>query len=200
MKTFKKTLALMLAVLVSAPLLAQRYTVTSDRDMAAPLDSYKTYAWAKHVTKTNSLAYAINDLTLKSKIKDAVAHELEALTMKPSRSNPDLLVNFRVFEKPITVQDSDGYFTDAEYWGTDEVTDNRLGIVPFGTSYIENDMEYYMDEGTIMIQLVDAKKGVVVWQGYASGLTDGNTFDRNPDHIAKAVHLIFDKLDFALNQ
>ena len=186
--------------MLTTPLLAQRYTVTSNRDMSAPFDSYKTYDWAKHVTTTTSLAYAINDLTLKTRIKDAVGHELEARTMKPNPGNPDVLVNFRVFEKPVTIPDADGYFHDANYWGTDEVRNNSLGSLPYSTSYYENNTEYYLDKGTIMIQLVDAKKGVVVWQGYASGLTDGNTFDRDPDHIAKAVRLIFDKLDIALAQ
>ncbi len=200
MKTLKNTLVLMLAVLMSTPLLAQRYTVTSNRDMSAPFDSYKNYGWAKHVTTTNSLAYAINDLTLKTKIQHAVAHELKARNMNMNQSNPDVLVNFRVFEKPVTVKEADGYFHDAEYWGTDEVRNNSLGSLPYASTYNENDTEYFLDKGTIMVQLVDAKKGVVVWQGYASGLTDGNTFDRDPDHVAKAVRLIFDKLDLALNE
>ncbi len=200
MKSLKQTLILLLAVMMATPLLAQRYTITSNRDMSAPFDTYKTYGWAKHVTTTNSLAYAINDLTLKTKIKDATSHELAARNMKMDQSNPDVLVNFRVFEKPVTIKDADGYFHDANYWGTDEVRNNSLGSLPYASSYNENDTDYYLDKGTIIVQLVDAKKGVVVWQGYASGLTDGNTFDRNPDHIAKAVRLIFDKLDIALNQ
>ncbi len=199
MKRINKAMILLMALL-STPLMAQRYTVTADKDMSAPFDTYKSYAWAKNITTTNSLAYAINDLTLKSKIKDAAAHELSSRNMKMNQRNPDILVNFRVFEKPIEVAESDGYFNDANYWGTDEVADSRLGIIPFATSYNEDDREYYLDKGTIMVQLVDAKKGVVVWQGYASGLTDGNTFDRNPDHIAKAIRLIFDKLDFVLDK
>ncbi len=199
MKPLNKILILLLALLTT-PLLAQRYTITADKDLSAPFDSYKKYAWAKHVTTTTSLAYAINDLTLKSKIKEAVAHELKSRNMNMDQRNPDILVNFRVFEKPITVEEADGYFHDENYWGTDEVTNNRLGNIPFSSSINENDNEYYLDKGTVMVQLVDAKKGVVVWQGYASGLTDGNTFDRDPDHIAKAVRLIFDKLDFVLNQ
>ena len=180
--------------------MAQRYTVTSNADYSAPFDKYKTYGWAKHVTTTSSLAYAINDLTLKSKIKDAVAHELAARNMTMNQRNPDVLVNFRVFEKPVTIAEADGYFHDGNYWGTDEVRNNALGSLPYASSYNENDTEYYLDKGTVMVQLVDAKKGVVVWQGYASGLTDGNTFDRNPDHIAKAARLIFDKLDLVLNE
>ncbi len=199
MKNPMKTLLLLLT-LATTPLMAQRYTVVSNVDYSAPFDDYKTYSWAKQVTMTNSLAYAINDLTLKSKIKDAVAHEMEARTMTMQKNNPDILVNFRVFEKPVTIEEADGFFTDADYWGTDEVRNNALGTLPYAATYNEDDTEYFLDKGTLMVQLVDAKKGVVVWQGYASGLMDGNVFDRNPDHVAKAARLIFDKLDLVMNQ
>ena len=199
MKSLRKTLLILLA-LVTTPLLAQRYTVTSDRDMSAPFDHYKTYGWAKHVTTTNSLAYALNDAIIKSKIQEAAAHEMKSRNYTLDQRNPDVLVNYRVFDKPVSVKDADGYFHDANYWGTEEVRNNALGTLPISSSTYDNDTEYYFDKGTIMVQIVDAKKGVVVWQGYASGLTDGNSFDRNPDHIAQAVRLIFDKYDLALNQ
>lgn len=199
MKRLTQTLIIMLALLAT-PLLAQRYTVSSNKDLSAPFDSYKTFGWTKHVTTTNSLAYAINDLALKTRIKDAVAHELKARTMNMDQRNPDILVNFRVFDKAVTIKDADGYFHDAEYWGTDEVTNNRMGMVPFTTVYNDNDAEYYLEKGTLMVQILDAKKGIVVWQGYASGLTDGNVFDSNPDHIAKAARLIFERFDYVLNE
>ena len=199
MKPLKKVLLILLAF-VSMPLLAQRYTVTSDRDMSAPFDNYKTYGWAKQVTSASSLAYALNDAIMKSKIQEAVSHEMKSRNYDMNQANPDVLVNYRVFDKPVSVKDADGYFHDADYWGTDEVRNNALGTLPISSSTYDNENEYYFDKGTIMVQLVDAKKGVVVWQGYASGLTDGNSFDRNPDHIAKAIRLIFDKYDIALNQ
>ena len=199
MKPLKKALLILLAF-VTTPLLAQRYTITSNRDLSAPFDTYKTYGWAKHVTTTTSLAYALNDAIMKSKIQDAVAHELKSRNYVMNQRNPDVLINYRVFDKAVNVKDADGYFHDNSYWGTDEVRNNALGSLPFASSYYDQNSEYYFDKGTLMVQLVDAKKGVVVWQGYASGLTDGNAFDRNPDHVAQAIRLIFDKYDLVLNQ
>ena len=201
MKKLNQVLILALALLTVSCATERNVTVTSDRDMSAPFDSYKTYAWAKHVNTANSLAYAINDMKLKGMIRDAIAQQLLSRNIKTASQNPDVLVNFRVFKEPVTVETAEGYFRDAEYWGVDEVTNNRLGVVPFATTiYDDNDREYYLDEGTLMVQLVDADKGVVVWQGYASGLMNGNVFDRDPAQIAKAVRLIFDKLDLALNE
>lgn len=197
MKNLTNALILFLA-LAATPLLAQRYTVTSDADESAPFDTYKTYTWAQHVTTTNSLAYAINDVVLKAKIQDAVAHELDARDITMNQQNPDMLVNFRVFEKPIKVTEADGYFHDDKYWGNKEIKEPGLGSLPIASSTYDNDDQYYFEKGTILIQIVDAKKGIVVWQGYASGLSTGNIFDKQPEHIAKAVRLIFDKYDYVL--
>lgn len=197
MKKLKSILLLMLT-LAATPLLAQRYSITSDADESAPFDTYKTYAWAQHVTTTNSLAYAINDVILKAKIQDAVAHELASRDIKMNEQNPDMLLNFRVFEKPIKVTEYDTYFHDDKYWGDKEVKQPTMGALPMTSSINDNGEDYYFDKGTILVQVVDAKKGVVVWQGYASGLSSGNAFDKTPDHIAKAVRLIFDKYDMVL--
>ncbi len=193
-----KSILLLLIMLATNPLLAQRYTITSDADESAPFDTYKTYAWAQHVTTASNLAYAINDIVLKAKIQDAVAHELASRDVTMNEQSPDMLVNFRVFEKPIKVKELDGYFHDNEYWGSKEVRNPSPGSLPLASSYNEQDEDYYFDKGTIVVQIVDAKKGVVVWQGYASGLTNGDAFDKTPDHIAKAVRLIFDKYDMVL--
>ncbi len=201
MKRLQQALILTLALLTASCATQERITVTSDRDMSAPYDSYKTYTWAKHVNTASSLAYALNDMKLKSMVRDAIAHELLSRKIEMTSQKPDLLVNFRVFKEPVTVETAEGYFRDADYWGVDEVTNNRLGIVPFATTiYDDDDRKYYLDEGTLMVQLVDADKGVVVWQGYASGLMNSNVFDRDPAQIAKAVRLIFEKLDNALNE
>ncbi|GAB3163458.1 DUF4136 domain-containing protein [Telluribacter humicola] len=179
------------------------YTVTSDKDMSAPFDSYKTFAWAKSINSAQSLAYVVNDAILKSAIRDAVAHELAARSYTMNSQNPDVLINFRVFDKPVEMTGYEGYFRDAEYWDTDEVRNGQLGLLPraaVNTDPGRAGQQYYFDKGTMIVQIVDAKKGVVVWQGYASGLTDGNIFDKNKDHIAKAVSLIFDKYDLVLNE
>lgn len=201
MKKVKRMTLLWLS-LIALPLLmsscAKDYTVTSDKDLSAPFDSYKTYAWAKHIRTANSLAYVVNDAILKKRIQDAVAHELNARRINQSSSSPDLLVNYRVFDKPVEMTGYEGYFHDAEYWGTDEVRNNALGLIRRNTD--DEGTKYYFDKGTLLVQLVDAEKGVVVWQGYASGLMDGDVFDKDEEHIAQAVNLIFDRFDYVLNE
>lgn len=200
MKNVKIAFITLLAFLTT-PLWAQDYKIRSDKDLGAPFDKYKTYAWAKQVNTASNLAYALNDAILKSKIQYSVAHEMAARDFEMNTRNPDLLVNFRVFEKPVEITSYEGYFRDADYWGTDEVSQSDLALVARADNGIANrGQQNYFDAGTMIIQLVDAKKGVVVWQGYASGLLDGNVFDRNPDHVAKAINLVFEELDLVLNE
>lgn len=201
MKQVKKALVVLLAFLTT-PLFAQNYTIKSDKDLGAPFESYKTYAWAKQVNTASNLIYALNDAILKNKLQHAVAHEIAARDFTMDKQNPDILLNYRVFDKPVEITSYEGYFRDANYWGTDEVSQSDLALVARSSSTGIGDRgtENYFDAGTLLVQIVDAKKGVVVWQGYASGLMDGNVFDKDPDHISKAVNLIFEELDLVLNE
>jgi hypothetical protein len=201
MRKVRNTLFILLTLLTTS-LFAQDYTIKSDKDLGAPFDDYKTYAWAKQVNTSSSLVYALNDAILKSKIQHAVAHELAARDHTMSTQNPDILVNFRVFDKPVTITSYKGYFRDANYWGTDEVSQSDLALVAHSSSTgaLDRGTENYFEAGTLLVQIVDAKKGVVVWQGYASGLLDGNVFDKNPDHVSKAINLIFEEYDLVLDE
>jgi hypothetical protein len=202
MKKLRKAAVVLLAF-VATPLLAQNYQVESDKDLSAPFNTYKTYAWAQQVRTAESLAYAINDAMLKAKLQEAVGHELAARDMKEVAQSPDLLVNYRVFDKPVEMTGYEGYFRDTNYWGTNEVRNNNLGLIPRANSTggpADRGTQYYFDKGTLMIQLVDANKGVVVWQGYASGLMDGDNFDKDMDHVNKAVKLIFDRYNEVLTR
>lgn len=205
MKQLRKTFILLLALLTTSAF-AQDYKVTSDKDLSAPFDSYKTFAWANQVRSAENLAYVINDAILNTRIKNAVAHELAARNYSMNEQDPDLLVNYRVFDEPVEMTGYEGYFHDTDFWGTEEVKNAAPTMLPRSNLVVNNDTpaldkgtDYYFDKGTLMVQLVDADKGVVVWQGYASGLTDGMVFDKDEEHIAQAVNLIFDRYDFVLS-
>jgi hypothetical protein len=205
MKQVRKALIVLLALLTTSAF-AQDYKVTSDKDLSAPFDSYKTFAWANQVRSAKNLAYVINDAILNTRIKNAVAHELAARNYSMNEQDPDLLVNYRVFDEPVEMTGYEGYFHDTDFWGTEEVKNAAPTMLPRSNLVVNNDTpaldkgtDYYFDKGTLMVQLVDADKGVVVWQGYASGLTDGMVFDKDEEHIAQAINLIFDRYDFVLS-
>ena len=113
-------------------------------------------------------------------IRHSVDHELRGMRYKHQTSNPDLLVNFRVFDKPTTIKGFADYGTN--YWDS-----NMSGPA--------NTKNYEVQAGTLIINLIDAKTGEVVWTGFASGLMDGNVFNKKEDKIMQAVNLIFDNFN-----
>ncbi len=172
------------ALLLTAGLVqAQNVTVDADRKLNVDFSKYKTYTWASQVdNRLDPGFYFLNDLTLKKRIRDAVGFALDGRGYKLTRQSPDLLVNFRVFEKPTTIKGFTGYGTT--YFGVGEVREP------------EDVTTFDVKAGSIILNLVDTKTGQVVWRGLASGLTNANGFDRDENRIRQAVNLIFEKYPY----
>ena len=148
----------------------------------------KSYGFASHVdNKLDPGFYFLNDLILKSQIRDAVNSELQGLGyQKATSGKPDMLVNFRVFEQPTTLRGFEGMGED--YWsGTQTRTsDDRT--------------EYKVKGGTLMVNFVDVDSGEVIWQGFASGLIDNGKFVKDEGKVREAVNLIFDEFGQRANE
>ena len=153
--------------------------VAMDERPGTDFERYETYSWTENVVNADAGAY-LNNRVLKSTIQDAIEYELEARGYENKDNNADMLINFRVFEEPTEFQgyvDSDldeGEFIEAEDAKT-----------------------YQLEAGTLLIQLMDKEEGTVVWQGFASGIMDGEVFDKSPERIKEAVHEIFDKYEYS---
>ena len=106
--------------------------------------------------------YFLNDLTMKAMVRDAVKGELMGMGYELQSSNPDLIINFRVFDEPVTLKGYDGYGTS--YWGDERYRE------------AEDTTSYNVDAGTLLISMADRENGKVVWQGFASGLIENNSF------------------------
>ena len=163
------------------------YTVSSDRVPSVDMNKYETYAWAEYAGDNSTAKYTLNDLLLKTYLRGEIREELEGHGFNVTESNADMLVNFIVFEKPTDFKgygpiQEDNYYYDY-YYGIEP--DKDLG----------ESRTYRFDDGTLVIQIVDKKSGKMVWQGYASGIMDGNMFDRDENNIEEAVELIFSELD-----
>ncbi len=162
---------------------AQQVTIDTDKKLNTDFSKYKTYTWASQVDdKLDPGFYFLNDLTLKERIRNAVSSEMAGRGYKFTRQSPDLLVNFRVFDKPVTIEGYTGYGTT--YFGTNEVREPQDATT------------YEVKAGSILLNLVDMKTGQIVWRGIASGITNRNGFDRDQNKIKQAVNLIFEKYAF----
>lgn len=161
---------------------AQTITVESDRALDTDFSKYKTFAWASQVdSELDEGLYFLNDLVMKSMLRDAVSDELMGLGYEMASDQPDLVVNFRVFDEPVKLKGYEGYGTS--YW-----SDNQYRQISDTTSY---DVE----AGTLLVSMADRQSGRVVWQGFASGLLDNNAFVKDEAKIHEAVNLIFEDYD-----
>lgn len=158
----------------------QDYIVQSDRSVDTDFEQYSTYALSAHASSQN-VQYVLQDLELKLDIREAIRDEMEAKGYTLNPENPDLLVNFRVFEEPTEVR---GYEQETSYWMGDEV--RAMG----------EPTTYQLEAGSLVVDLVDTESGAVVWKGYASGILEEDKFDRSEQSIATAVDMIFDQYTY----
>ena len=155
--------------------------MTSDAN-APDFNKYKTFSWASQVRDENNTTYFLNDLLFKSMVRDAVDHEMASRGYTYSPTGGDVVLNFRVFDQPTEIKTNDNLGNG--YWASTETYPYRA------------DREVKLDAGSIIVQMIDRQKGVEVWQGYASGLTDGNVFDKTKDNVYGAVGQIFSKYQY----
>lgn len=135
---------------------------------------YYIYAYDVIVPSSNKM--------MNSSIKQNIEAELEGRGYEKSMSSPDLLITYRVLEKPAEVR---GFLGEPEeIMGGEEVR-----------TY-DDTTTYNLEPGTLMIGLIDAKSSESVWEGYASGLQQGSEFTRNDKTIKEAIHQIFQQFDY----
>ena len=175
MKHILMTFVLLFGV---ASLFGQTVTVRSDH-ADVDFSGYKTFDWADQVdNQLDSGFYFLNDLILKAQVREAVRNEMMGLGYELSDNSPDLIVNFRLFDKPARLQSMEDYGDD--YWGATSYTN------------IGENTTYEVDAGTLVVSLIDRKSGKVVWNGFASGLIDNDQFIKDEGRVIEAVTMIFD--------
>lgn len=150
--------------------------VSSDFDKTAGFASYKTYAYT-----TEALGLAINDIN-KTRIFNAIDAELSAKGFTKSENNPDVWIDIQLKaekKQTATATTSGGYGYGYRYgWGGG-----------FSTTQINYDT--YTD-GTLFIDMIDASKKQLVWQGRGTKTVDPDASqEKRESNINYAVKQIF---------
>jgi len=169
MKTIKSLSLLLLTVVMTS---CSSVRVTADYDKSVDYSQYKTYAFYKDgIDKVQ-----IHDLD-KKRILKAIERELQAKGMNSSE-NPDLLVNiFTEANERVDVTQWGygwGWGWSPWMWGGSTASVSRT------------------TEGTLYIDLIDAKKKELVWQGIGEGVLTKN-IERKEERINEFVAKILAK-------
>jgi len=152
--------------------------ISSDFDKTAGFASYKTYAFTPEAQNLQ-----IDDLN-KNRILTAIGTELAAKGFSKAESNPDVLIDVKLKgeqKQTATANTTGGYGYGYRYgWGGG-----------FSTTTINYDT--YVD-GTLFVDMIDAKKSQLVWQGRGTKTVDPDANQKKrEDNINYAVKQIFTK-------
>jgi len=158
-------------------------SINHDWDRDAPFPTYKTYSWLEIVPDETpgidvKTARQTSDLLIQ-RIKRSVNTQMAAKGLSPANGqDPDLLVMYHTgVEQKVNVTDW-GYNYSYGYWG-------------YGGRQID---VYEYHEGTLIIDLIDAKAKELVWRGSAQKAVDQNMSAQKADAIIdEAVTKIFTK-------
>lgn len=152
-------------------------SVTSDYDKTVDFTKYKTFSF--YHLKTSGQVSQLNA----DRIANAIKKEMIAKGYVESSDNPDILVNsVVVVEEKVAVTTSTnyygygGYYRPYGYWG-----------YPSGASTDVSTYEY--KDGTMIIDIVDAKTEKLVWEGVGTKELKSNQKDPE-EAIGYAVYKI----------
>lgn len=178
MKTFKFLPIILLFIVASC----NSVRVYSDYDKSADFTTYKTFAFMKSgIDKVE-----ISDLD-KKRILNAIDQQLQAKGLTKSE-NPDLLVN--IFTKSREQINVNQFNSGWGYgWG--------MGWNPYmygGQTTVSSSTE-----GTLYIDLIDAKKKELAWQGEGTGTLTKST-ERKDEVINNIVSQILAQYPPALSK
>lgn len=176
-----------LSVAFIIPSYAQRVQVGADNSFTESLNKYNTFGWSDNIDKIPSNAifispdglYIYNNETTRAEIKKAINFELNSKGYTQRDVNPQVLVLFQMTEQPGKLITFNGYeIVDGEKVRT-AADEKKIDIKP----------------GTLLINLVDTKSGLVAWQGYASGILNPDMINDNVK-IREAVASVFNEFKF----
>lgn len=180
------TLAIALAavLLLTACVGPRIYSTTKP---GADLSSYSTFGFAEPLgTDRPTGARSI----LSSNLADAARGEMEKLGYTHSDSDPDLLVNFYLHtQQKIEATTTPSMGPGFGYYGY------RGGMYSAWGGYETRVSEY--TEGTLNIDLVDAARKELVWEGAAVGRLRESAREELQERVQKVVADVFAKFPLA---
>jgi hypothetical protein len=144
-----------------------------DYDVNARFEQYRTYDWVPKKESNAGGAGAARQQSdlMNNRIKNAIAQQLSEKGFTENSSGPDVLMIFHTgVQDKVQVTDW-GYRYSDYYWG-------------WGGRDID---VYNYEEGTLIIDMVDAKTNQLVWRGAGSVALDNNMSPEKANNLVNSV-------------
>jgi len=180
MNIFKTSLILSMMALLSA--CSSGPDLRSDYDPSADFTKYKTYGFVR-VPGTDQAQY---QTLITQHFKKALREQMDARGYRYVETDPDLLLNFNAIlsdKVQVTTQPSSGM-----YYG-------YRGYGAWGSYGSYTDVRHYT-EGTVNVDMVDAKRQQLVWEGVAEGTVKESSKEDIGVRIANVINLIMQQYPF----
>ncbi|MFY3003193.1 DUF4136 domain-containing protein [Achromobacter xylosoxidans] len=174
------SLVTILAACASSP------AIKSDYDRQADFSRYRTFGYMSPLG-TDKAGYST---LVTERLKDATRGQMEMRGYVYDAANPDLLVNFNGKLQQKTQVTEAPPPPMGPYYGY------RSGFYGGWPGYGWGDTVYQYTEGTLNIDLVDARRKQMVWEGVAVGEVQNPDTATSSQNIDKAVAGIFAKYPF----
>jgi hypothetical protein len=163
-------IALLMAV-SCGPIMHSSYNSDPDADFS----QYSTFAWDEPLNKAANESYnpLVNNTLVEKQLKSAIESEMTSRGYKLVESNPDLFVNFHTMvesKSEVSSYPNNYYF----WWRNDVRTINY-------------------EEGTLIVDVIDAKKDQLVWQGFTSNEL---RTQKLAESLKSAVQKVFSKYPY----
>ena len=156
----------------------------TDIDKSADFRQYKTFGFGTAEVNVNSPAY--KGSLISSKIRRNVQSEFEKHGLVFDKTNPDLLVSYETFTADKEKMYSTGY-PNMMYPGMFYRGLPMMWGYPYG-GYGGYGGSYKYTEGTLIIDVVDAKTNEEVWRGLVKGdVSNLNSLSRSIDKGVRAI-------------
>ena len=135
--------------------MAQDEEVISKERPGADLDTYESYAFGNNfIDIKDNEWYSFGTLNSKM-VQNAVVHEFDTYGYDIKNDNPDVLVNYMIFDEEYN--DKYGYYKDPY---TVEQDIGQANILD------------QLKEGSLIVSMVDPSDGKSVWVGYVMDAVD----------------------------
>lgn len=174
--------AAMAAVVLLAGCATTAPDIRTDYDRTADFSSYRTYGFADELG-TDRAGYST---LITSHFKRAVDNEMQSRGYHYIENNPDLLVNFFANVRNVTkIRSSPRMSIGYGYYGY------RYGLYGAWPLYADGVDTVHYRVGTANVDIVDAERRQLIWEGVAEGRLTDEMMDNPQPAIASVVAELF---------